>query len=163
MALECCEYIAPLLLGDEVAVITINAGTPDAVSGIVIYAEGCDDGTNNCGYQDTMEDIYCDVTSGGATPNARVTDTVYEITNIPPNHTLVIDAVDRTVKLVQTGTNNQVGGIDAIAFMGLFDWIEAAKGGCQRVCFDAAAANTNPGGGGETATTVMVETIDREW
>ena len=158
MALECCEYIAPLLLGDEVAVITINAGTPDAVSGIVIYAEGCD-----CSYADLYEDLYCDVTEGGAVPNARITDTIYEITNIPPNHTLVIDAVDRTVKLVQTGTDNQVGGIDAIAFMGLFDWIETAKGGCQRVCFDPQAANTNPGGGGETATTVMVETVDREW
>lgn len=153
---ECCEFTSPIVLGDTVSVITINAGSGDTVSDITIYAEGCGDGTNNCSYQDIYTDIYCDLTEGGTLPNAMVTDTIYEITQIPAGHSLIIDAVERTVRLMQTGTNNQIGGLETLEFTGLFEWITSSGGGCINVCIDGSEAATNPD------TTVLIETVDRE-
>lgn len=151
MASPCCEFTGPLLVGDTVPIITISAGTGGDVSGIFIQAEGCD-----CSYSDTYADMYCDVTEGGTYPNGRITDTEYEVLNIPAGHELVIDAVARTVRILESGTNNQVGGLDALAWEGLFEWIEAAKGGCQRVCIDSTTASVN------ADTTASVVTRDRE-
>lgn len=169
---ECCEFTSPIVLGDTVSVITINAGSGDTVTDITIYAEGCGDGTNNCSYQDIYSgvacgppgsgctvpgtDIYCDLTEGGTLPNAMVTDTIYEITQIPAGHSLIIDAVERTVRLMQTGTNNQIGGLETLEFTGLFEWITSSGGGCINVCIDGSEAATNPD------TTVLIETVDRE-
>lgn len=143
-------FTAPIVLGDKAAIITINAGTPDAVNDIVINAEGCE-----CAYQDLYEE-YCDPTEGGQYPNASIVDTEYTITNIPAGHSLVIDAVAREVKLLETGTTNQVGGLESLTFMGLFDWIEAARGGCVQICLDGSGAHTNPD------TTIDIETFSKE-
>lgn len=156
--IECCEFQAPILVGDTAAVITIRAGSPDFVDDIVIRAEGCDDGAgNNCAYEDIYDDVYCDATEGGVYPNAKVSDVEYTINQIPPGHDLVIDAVERTVKLVESGTNHQVGGLEALSFNGLFEWIEASGGGCMRICIDATEAHTNA-----DTVIVSVETLDRE-
>jgi hypothetical protein len=151
MAISCCDIVAPIRLGDSVAVITLVAGEPDPVSGIVFTAEGCD-----CGYAATYENIYCDVTEGGLYPHASITDTSYELISLPAEHSLVIDAVEREVRLIETDTGTQVGGIDSLDFSGIFEWIEAAKGGCVRVCIDPTNATLN------ADTTVAVQRYDRE-
>lgn len=147
----CCEMTAPIVLGDSASVITINAGGPDAVTGIVIFAEGC-----GCGYQENYSDTYCDVTDGGANPDAAIVDTEYEIIEIPANSTLTIDAVERTVTLTETGTDNKIGGLDVMEWAGVFEWIEASKGGCIRICIDPGVANLNPD------TTVSIDEYQRE-
>lgn len=157
MALLCCEFTAPIMLGDSVAVVTIEAGTPLDMENVVVVAEGCSFGTDNCAYQDTYDDVYCDITNGGAVPNARVPNVTLNIDLLPAGHVLTIDAVERTVVVTQDGT--QVGGVDAVSFIGLLPWIEAARGGCARVCIDAtdwATAVVN------ADTTVSVDVYDRE-
>jgi len=148
---EFCEFRAPIQIGDAAAVITVSAGSPDDVNDIFIFAEGCD-----CGYADLYEDSYCDTTEAGSVPNARVTDFGFEITRVPANHDLVIDAVERSVKLVGAGTDVQAGGLDVLSWAGVFEWIEAALGGCQRVCIDLTTAHTN------ADTRITVETYNRD-
>lgn len=151
--IECCEFTSPIMIGDSVAVITINAGSPDVVNDIAIYAEGCD-----CGYSDTYDDEYCDASEGGSFPNARITDTIYTLDELPAGHSLIIDAVERVIKVIVTDSDPevQIGGLDALEFSGVFQWIESAFGGCQRVCIDGSDAHVN------ADTTIEVETYDRE-
>jgi hypothetical protein len=108
------------------------------------------------GYLMHNSDIYCDVTEGGLYPHASITDTSYELISLPAEHSLVIDAVEREVRLIETDTGLQVGGIDSLEFSGIFEWIEAAKGGCVRVCIDPTNATLN------ADTTVAVQRYDRE-
>lgn len=154
MPVTCCEYTGPAIVGDTAAVITVYSGTGSAISGVDIYAEGCDG--ENCSYQDEYEDVYCDVTEGNLYPNARITDIVYTITDMPAEAILVIDAAERTVTLTDLSGNTDLSQLNVLDWNGLFEWIEAARSGCQRICIDTTGATIN----GDTD--VVVTTYDRE-
>lgn len=151
MALTCCEFIGPAI-GDAAAVIVVRTGTGGDVTGLVIYADGCD-----CGYVDSYSDTYCDPTESGLFPDASITDTSYELGDLPPNAILTIDAVSETVTLTDETGIVQLGGIDFLDWAGLFEWITAAKRGCQAICMDDGDASTNPD------TTIEISTYEREW
>lgn len=106
---------------------------------------------------DVYSDRYCDVEEAGAFPGATITDLSYTISDMPANHTLVIDAAEESVTLTNDNTGKQVGGIDVLDWIGLFEWIRAAKSGCQRICVGIDGATINEG-----STDVKIETIDRE-
>lgn len=146
-----CQFDAPEIVGDAAAVITIRSGSPGIVDGLTIFAEGCD-----AGYNDVYSDSYSDPTQGGLFPSARVTDTSYTISAMPPNSTLVIDAVERRVTLTDSAGRIQVNDVDVLEWTGLFEWIEAAKGGCQALCVDVLGADTN------IDTTVEISFYERE-
>lgn len=143
---------APAFVGDVAAVITISSGSPDPVTGIVLTSEGC-----GCSYSDsyaTYDPVYCDLTQGGDFPSAQAVSTQYTIESIPPNCELIIDAVEGTVRVVQG--SEQVGGLDALSFEGLFEWMLASRGACMSVCADDSAADVN------SDTTVKIESYVRE-
>lgn len=147
----CCDFDAPAMVGDMAAVITIVAGDGGEVSGIVIRAEYC-----SGGYVDAYSDSYSDPTSGGLFPYAMVTDTEYTIDNLPAGSTLIIDAVERVVTLTDSSGRGQLSSLDVLDWMGIFEWIEAAKGGCERVCIDVSGATLN------ADTTATITTVERE-
>lgn len=148
----CCQMTAPVFIGDIASVITIGTGGPDPVSGIVISAEGC-----GCGYSDAYASyipVYCDATQGGLYPFAESTSTSYTVEELPPDADLIIDAVEGTVRLMQG--MQQIAGLDALSFEGLFEWIRASRGGCVSICVDGSGAALNPD------TTVKIESYVRE-
>ena len=147
----CCSFDSPVGVGDAAAVIIIRSGSPDAVSGLTIYAEGCE-----CHFSDDYSDSYCDPTEGGAFPSAAITDTEYTIDEIPANSILTIDAAERRVTLTDNAERVQSSDIDALDWSGLFEWIEATKGGCQSICIDVLGAVTN------ADTTVEINVYERE-
>lgn len=121
-----------------------------------ICAEGCDNGTNGCAYEDTYRDVYCDATEGGTYPNARVSDFCFTINDMPPDSILTIDSAEQSVTLTdETGRTNE-SQLDAMDWNGLFEWITAAGNGCQRICVDTSGAVTNAG------THWTISTFDRE-
>jgi len=95
------------------------------------------------GYLMHNSDTYCDVTEGGVYPNASITDTEYRIADLPANSMLVIDAVEEKVTLTDDEGMVQTGGVEALEWAGIFEWIRAAKGGCQRVCVDVGAGSAD--------------------
>jgi len=95
------------------------------------------------GYLMHNSDTYCDVTEGGVYPNASITDTEYRIADLPANSMLVIDAVEEKVTLTDDEGMVQTGGVEALEWAGIFEWIRAAKGGCQRVCVDVGSGSAD--------------------
>lgn len=102
------------------------------------------------GYLMHNSDSYDDCTSG------TMSAAEYLIESIPAGHTLVIDAHEKTVRVYQDGTNTVVGGMDALSFIGLFDWITAAGECCVSLCVDAENGLVN------SNTTITANTYDRE-
>lgn len=153
----CCEFTGSALVGDTAAVITVYSGSGGSVSGITIYAEGCDFAGSNCGYSDIYTpDTYCDPTEGGAFPDAMVTDFAFTINDMPPDSILTIDSAEQSVTLTDnTGAVDQ-SQADVLEWNGLFEWITAAHNGCQRLCIDASGATLNPD------TDISISTYDRE-
>lgn len=148
----CCDFTAPDKVGDMVAVITIIAGSGNAVSGIIIRAESCVGG-----YVDVYSDLYGgDITDGGTDPFASVTDTQYTIDNLPAGSTLIIDAVERLVTLTDSAGRGQLSSLDVLDWVGVFEWIEAAKGGCERLCADVSGATLN------ADTELIIQMVERE-
>lgn len=143
MAGPCCEFTGADI-GNSVPIITIISGTA-AVSGVVITADPC------AGFSDTYSDTYDDCAEGGSMTYAE-----YALDDVPAGHTLIIDAHERTVRLFESSTNQIVGGMDALSFLGLFDWIEAAGGCCARICANTDGATIN------AETTITVDVHDRE-
>jgi len=141
----CCEFAGPGI-GDSSPVITVTTGG-SAATDVTIWAEGCE-----CGYTDIYGE-YCDVTEGGVYPNASITDTEYRIADLPANSMLVIDAVEEKVTLTDDEGMVQTGGVEALEWAGIFEWIRAAKGGCQRVCVDVGSGSAD----------VEILVYDREW
>lgn len=92
---------------------------------------------------DTYEDSYGDPTEGGLYPFATATATFYQLIRMPPNSTLTIDATARTVTLTDSDTGLAIGGLETLEFNNLWRWIQASRGGCQRICIDADEAHTN--------------------
>lgn len=153
---ECCEFTGAAVVGDTAGVIRVESGSPNPVSGITFYAEGCSDGTDNCSYQSAYSDQYCDVTQGGAYPDASVSDFSFTINNMPPNSILTIDSAEHSVSLTDMTGNTNEGMFEVLDWDGLFEWIEAARNGCQRICYDDAGAESNAN------TLISVTFFDRE-
>lgn len=157
MAVSCCEFTGAPVVGDTAAKIVIESGSPNEVDGLTFYAEGCSQVTDdNCNYQEKYEDRYCDTTAGGTYPNARVTDITFTISNLPPDSILTIDAAEHSVTLTDETGNVAQSQLDVIDWSGLWEWIEAARNGCQRVCVDTGGATMNDD------TTITITTFDRE-
>lgn len=142
MPLTCCEFYAPAI-GDAAAVIVIRTGDGAEVTGLVVYAEGCDEG-----YVDAYDDTY---------GMAGTTDTSYTISDLPANSTLTIDAVSETVTLTDDTGLVQLGGIDHLDWLNFFEWITATNKVCMSVCVDDSDASTNAN------TTVEISVYEREW
>lgn len=153
--MECCEFTGPAVVGDAAAVIVIESGTPNSIDGVLIYAEACV-GASEGGYEDLYSDSYSDPTEGGLFPNARITDIVYEINDMPADAILTIDAAERTITLTDSTGNIDLSQLGVIDWNGLFEWIEAAKSGCQSICIDDSGGTVNAN------TAYSISTFDRE-
>lgn len=160
MSVQCCEFVGAPVVGDTAAVIRVESGSPNNISGITFYAEGCDNGTNGCSYTDTYEvppaSGYCDATEGGTYPDATITDFSFTIIDMPPNSILTVDAAEQSVTLTDNTGNTHSSQLDVLEWAGLFEWIAAAKNGCQKICADTSGATLN----GDTL--IEVTTYDRE-
>lgn len=152
----CCEFRGPLKVGDSAAIITIESGGPDPITGIKIYAELGDCGDGNGGWSDTYSDSYSDPTDGGNYPGATITDTMYTITDMPANSTLIIDAAEQTVRFIDSSSGESLSTLDLLEWAGVFEWITTARYGCQLVCFDISEATYN------SDTSVNVVSVGRE-
>lgn len=147
----CCEFTGAPVVGDSAAVIRIESGTGGAISGITVYAEGCD-----CGYDNLYDDIYCDPTEGGLYPYATISDFSFIVNDMPEATILTIDSAEQSVKLTDITGNLHFSQFDVLDWHGLFEWVVAAKNGCQRICIDTAGATIN----GDTD--ISVSYYDRE-